>query len=118
MIELTKQYRLRGGRDFEILKTDAMGEFPVIILVKHTSGDALVRLTADGCAYPQGIENSNDLIEVKPERTGWVNIYSTYDPSFRQYSISETREAADLKADGTRKRIACVKITFREGDGL
>lgn len=46
------------------------------------------------------------------EKTGWLNVYKEGGGG-----LHETREMADYYG-GTGDRIACIQITYKEGDGL
>lgn len=52
---------------------------------------------------------------IKPERkTGWVNIYGD---SAVAAGIYQRKIDADENADGKR-RVACIQISYEEGEGL
>jgi hypothetical protein len=56
-----------------------------------------------------------DLFDVPVKNTRWVNVY----PSGVFYSINTsfpTKEAADSYA--AKHRVACIEVTFEEGEGL
>ena len=71
---------------------------------------------ADG-RYFEDETNENDLLEVRPKVTGWINVYEKGRMHTERVSnVHPTKEAADRGA--ARGRIACVQITLHEGDGL
>jgi hypothetical protein len=61
----------------------------------------------------QGIDNNLIQFRIKPEvKTGWINIYpETINPIF--YS---SKKDADYHA--VNHRIACIQISYTEGEGL
>jgi hypothetical protein len=56
---------------------------------------------------------------IKPEtKTGWINLYNSYRAGiYAGSTIYKTREAA-LAGEMTVMRIACIQITYTEGEGL
>jgi hypothetical protein len=106
-IDPAKQYRTRDGREvLRVLATDLPGPNPVSAIVKEHDGTiSQVLRRADGT----GKSSKCDLIEVKPERTAWVNIYDGV-------GLYATKDDANRAA--CEDRIACIKVTFREGEGL
>lgn len=108
MIELGKKYEQRNGRDAKVFMTDGGGTYPVIGAILDCDGDWVPACWSTDGFYKMGEVLNRDLIEVKPERTVWLNIYGREHP---------TKESADKVANGGR-RIACVPVTFREGEGL
>jgi hypothetical protein len=117
LIDASRTYRTRDGREARILCTDAPGDYPVIALVRGVSDPTQyspVRRFADGSTWPPSgvtgkpFESGDDLIEVKPEITRWIVCDSTYGYDAQ----AEAREAADWNG------AAVVSVTFRPGDGL
>lgn len=56
--------------------------------------------------------NPKDYRIAPKEKTGWLNVYKDGAGGFH-----ETREMADYYG-GIGPRIACIQITYKEGDGL
>jgi hypothetical protein len=109
------KYQTRDGRAVRILAVDIPSCEPVAACVYDEHGGAGVySYSADG-AFNTGPNSPWDLIPVPVKRTGWVNIYSEEDYGCH-YKFSETREGADKRAGSDR--IACVQITFTDGEGL
>jgi hypothetical protein len=113
MIDISKQYRTRDGREVRIYATDGMGIYPVHGAVKTEDGWIFYTWQATGI---EGVNKARDLIEIRPrhKRTVWVNMYGTG-------IVGETcssKEHADLAA--ACYRIACIKVelNFEEGEGL
>lgn len=119
MIDPTKKYRTRNGREVRIYATDAGGRFPVHGAVRDKDGWFPDEWTSkgfysgerDGFSTPHDI----DLIEVRPRirREVWVNVYPDLEPS-----IFVSKQSADWHA--VSSRIACVKLVIdcEEGEGL
>ena len=109
MISMDKTYTTRVGREVRIYATDgAVGDQQIHGAVKTSDGWRVTWWNGSG----GGCRADLDLIEVKPERTVWVNFYSD--------GVAGAGFLARADADSVAcpNRIACVKVTFREGDGL
>ena len=116
MIDKSKTYKTRDGREVRIYATDGRAVYPIhgAILQEHGwqqscwAVDGLYSISSSG-------NHSGDLIEVRPrhKRTVWVNVY----PS-SMVGDHTTREKADNRASS--ERIACIKVEldFEEGKGL
>ena len=109
MIDKSKQYRTRDGREVRIYATDVYKDYPIHgAIMDH--GWCFHYWTEDG----KGTTSRFDLIEVKPrhKRTVWLNVY--------EKSISHW-DSKELAADrASSDRIACIKVDldFEEGEGL
>ncbi len=117
MIDKTKQYKTRDGREVRIYATDAGGDFPVHGAIK--TGDEWEsnswKLNGN---WRDHLDEEYDLIEVKPriKRTYWVNVYPE---RVREKDYAHhTRQSADSFCN--IGRIACVKVEIdcEEGEGL
>jgi hypothetical protein len=106
MIDMSKKYRTRDGREVRLLMTDAGGDCPVIGAYKRCDGVWV------GCDWPASgccpALSNLDLVEVKPKRVRWINVNPHYGFA--------SREDADMAA--WDRRIACIRIEFEEGEGL
>ena len=122
VISLDKTYRTRDGRQVRLYTVDASCENEdfenVHGAVLQTASDGEPRKWqiqswfANGAVWTEE-ERDTDLVEARPQRTGWINIYddSIVHPSFEEAS----------KASGSyqnRPTIARIQITFTEGEGL
>lgn len=115
MIDITKTYKTRDGREVRIYATDGGGTRPVHGAVLMGDSWRQERWTINGDWAPEDMAATlYDLIEVKPriKREVWVNVY---DAGCSPYA---TKEMANRCASSTR--LACVKITIdcEEGTGL
>jgi hypothetical protein len=117
MIEASKKYKTRGGRDVRIYAVDGAGGYPVHGAYDlEGAGWQPAAWTADGL-FRTGDANGNelDLIEVKPriKRTVWLNVYAEY-----VSAAYNSEEMADLAADKDRIARVKVDIDVEEGHGL
>lgn len=111
-VSMDKKYRTRDGREVRIYAVDGGGDQPVHGAARDESGWVPETWSAGGSfCEDSSYEAPWDLIEVKPERGGWINIY----PLTVGSTIHPTKEAADKHNIG---RIACIHVKFTEGEGL
>lgn len=117
MIDKSKQYRTRDGREVRIYATDGMGECPVHGAIRFDGSWEVNTWTARG-SYTAGGIGPHDLIEEKPriQREVWVNVYPNKTGMDDQAHGSKA--SADVNAG--KSRIACVRLTIdvEEGEGL
>jgi hypothetical protein len=120
MIDKSKTYRTRDGREVRIYATDGGAGSPIMGAVFYTTPNGQswwesARWTEDGRYDYHRRETKTDLIEVRPrhKRTVWLNVYQRHANSY------DTKSIADMMADDVT-RIACIKVDldFEEGDGL
>jgi len=118
MIDISKQYRTRDGREVRIYATDGgLGRCMTHGAAKNESGywQSVSWYTAHGGYYDDGVHHPYDLIEVRPrhKRTVWFNVFKNV-----EHGGYENKLEADICA-GT-DRIACIKVEldFEEGEGL
>lgn len=107
MISMDKKYKTRYGMDVRLLCTDGPGVQCVVGILDGS----VHRWNQDGAFMPYGRYDQHDLVEDKPERGGYVNVY-------KNGAIGDlhiTRESADRAAFRANERIACVKVTYTEG---
>lgn len=117
MIDKSKQYRTRDGREVRIYATDGHPDEPVHGAFKDYNGQwntSIWNLNGT-CRFKKCVsgEQCVDLIEVRPriKRTVWLNVWSNNVRSF----CSEYAAASEGCG-----RIACVKVEIdcEEGEGL
>ena len=116
MIDITKLYRTRDGREVRIYATDGRGDYPVHGAIQTITGwEAHIWFKSGKSIFEDDTERSGDLIEVKPriKRTVWLNVYPD-----KTGDYSQLRSLADSLA--TKDRLACVKVEIdvEEGEGL
>lgn len=120
-IELGKKYAQRGGLVTEVLKIDAAGIYPVVVLVKYSDGtDCIVRLTEYGrdWAGPGPLNSSNDLLELPKQYAGWVNVYELVTGFIRCGRIYGSREELPESPESGSRLIARLRVEFTEGQDL
>jgi hypothetical protein len=107
MIDKSKQYRTRDGREVRIYATDGGNHADYVhgAIKEKGGGWAPYQWYSHG-GYLSGTGDPRDLIEVKPriKREVWVNVYPNGTQSF-----GEKRFADEHAMD---HRIACVKLTI------
>ena len=113
MIDKSKQYRTRDGREVRIYAVDGGGDWPVHGAYVDRDTWRIRSWTADGCIYNQ--KTDADLIEVKPriKRKVWVNVYP------HRMGVPHGNHAYVAMHRG-KDAIACVEIDIdvEEGHGL
>lgn len=112
MIDKSKQYRTRDGREVRIYATDGGGHKPIHGAIREDENWIAYTWLYDGVAAL----DCNSLIEVKPriQREVWVNLY----PHPLSDCVYDDKQTADARAG--HARIACVKLVIdcEEGEGL
>lgn len=108
-LDLTKPLQTRDGQPVTILTTERPDSLHPV--VGMTNAGLILTYTAQGKVYSGGREHELDLMNVPERRTIWLNIYQNQPP--REYS---SRDQANFFADPGR--IACIEVTYTEGEGL
>ena len=119
MIDKTKTYRTRDGREVRIYATDGVRPYSIHGAVYDCGEWHPDNWAADGRAFASDkSEDADDLIEVRPriKREVWVNVYP--EESDMNTHAHKCKKAANDCAGPDR--IACVKLTIdcEEGEGL
>lgn len=119
-LDLTKPVKTKGGLSVRILTADAAGDFPVAGLVMHEHGVERPAMWRRDGIYYRGSPSDMDLVNVPKKRTLWINIPAGVGTIPCVGLICYTsRELADANAHYSRStRIACVEVTYTEGEGL
>jgi len=108
MISMNKKYQTRDGQPVELLTTRSREsrKWPVMGYI----GDCkwVTFWGPEGIHDVNGVRSNLDLVEVKPKRVLWLNVYPDGDSSSH-----ESREDADECAGA--RRIARLKVEFGEG---
>ena len=116
-IDWTKPIQTRDGREVRIWTREAKchRDKPVRGEVLSATGWRDFVWSADGTYDRPGISEW-DLVNVPDEQTVWVNVYYYGGTSpFVLHGHGSREEADESEASG---RIACVPLSFREGEGL
>jgi hypothetical protein len=116
----SKPVRTSDGKPARIICTDAREagfmDYPIIALVADEKGEEWINhFESDGSA----IGKRNRLVNIPERIEGWVNVYREghNHPAVRTSCIIHDRKRADSAARG-QNRIACIKVSFEEGEGL
>ena len=112
----TKPVRTRDGKPARIIATDLKSDHPIVAAVKDKNGDEYhYGYTKNGHWIDDSYEGAIDLVNIPEKHELWVNVY---DSCFGGFNLKPhaTREAADNNA--REARIACLHLTFEEGEGL
>ena len=123
MIDKSKTYRTRDGREVRIYATDGVGCCAVHGAIYQQTDWGTVSQSISGqkewCVtvwdiFGKHVSSSFDLIEVRPrhKRTLWLNLFPTQ---------AATAYPEKWQADKViSNRIACIKVEldFEEGEGL
>ncbi len=118
MIDFNKPVQTRDGRKVRILCTDAKCGMPIVALVMANTGTEVpVAYYKDGAIFNSTNDSGADLINVPEEHTVWVNIQKAHKEGLEPglAILHKTRMIADNYAVN---RIACIKVTYTEGEGL
>lgn len=110
-LDLTKPLQTRLGEKAELVYDGISGDWPLAVVVhyKHGGGKTLRTYTREGVLYNDEDSMSN-LVNVPVKRTFWLNIYED------RQTGHPNRDHADYYA--CYGRIACVEVTYTEGEGL
>lgn len=103
-------YRRRDGTIVGPIKVDLNGNY-------HYGHQYILEDGKLSSIYETTLDLISEVIVTdKPEPkeyTRWINMYKVKTPSY----CYSTREEADAGGD-KNSRIACVQVTFKEGDGI
>jgi hypothetical protein len=114
MIDKSKTYRTRDGREVRIYATDGQEAWPTHGAVLTEYGWSSECWNKNGSCLTDK-PHGKDLIEVRPRQKWavWMNIYDR-----TSFTSHFSREQAEVEHD--TDRIACIKVEldFEEGEGL
>ena len=115
-LDLNKPVQTRNGKKVRILCTDRKSKsdiYPIIVLILMADGvEATQRYRKDGTYLSVGSSGGHDLINVPTQY--WVNIYPDDDNNIGRF----WKNKQDADEFATSGRMACVPVTFTEGEGL
>jgi len=119
MIDQTKKYRTRDGKEVRVYATDGAVPYSVHGATLN-DGEWVVFTWTAGGEYAAGSSNKRDIIEVREKLTvsGWVNLYRL-PRGISMGHVYHTKEEACLARAGI-DTTACVHVTveYEEGGGL
>jgi hypothetical protein len=113
-ISKDKTYKTRDGREVRILATDIdNNNFPVAAAVRNplNNTEHVTSFTSDGYVFLTRIQNSNNLVEVKPRHKRFM----VAGPAWGYLTKEAAQRAAKEYSD---KGVAVVEFEFEEGEGL
>jgi hypothetical protein len=122
----TKPVMTRAGKPARIIATDVQGEpIKIVALVEYTEGAETTHCyLRDGRHYSgkygEGRNEAYDLVNERRPGSGFLTLYGRCGVIVPYWN--ETRPDFNLM-DSARghdhgKRLACVEVSFKEGDGL
>lgn len=119
MIDKSKTYRTRDGREVRIYATDGgQDKNGVHGAIKWGWGWGPIAWYPHG-GYNSGLGDPRDLIEVKPriKKEWWLNVHRRATGELTWWFQNSKEEADSAVGEG---RIACVKVVIdcEEGEGL
>jgi len=118
MIDKSKIYRTRDGREVRIYATDGDRHAPIHGAISHPDGSWTMLSWLEDGGWCKDHETNFDLIEVRPrhKRTVWLNVFA--DGKADGYTTYEL--ARSWRPAYRDDPIACIKVDldFCEGDGL
>lgn len=116
-LDLTKPVQTRDGHPVEIKFVDDQLRYPVVGVMTRSDGTKVaLAWNVDGSYCSTSCES--DLVQApEPLIKGWLNLYDAR-PIAQQVgnTIHPTKEKADELAD--TDRTACIKVSYRKGEGL
>ena len=110
----TKPVQLRDGREahiYEVVGSRIHGRFRSLLGVSWNIGD----WGPDGRSLGSTL---CDLVNVPVEHSGWLNVYPESNGKDALGSVLHGSHEEATKASNGARRIACVRVTYKEGDGL
>ena len=106
MIDITKKYKTKDGKDVILISDNGRGEYPIIGFIHD---DEYVKTwTKDGVFNIGVILNHLDIVEVKEKKVSYLNLHSN-----GSGIVYPSREQADQYNSCTR--IACIRVEYEEG---
>lgn len=105
-----------GNRPVKILSREVRDDYPVLGLIDLGSTDVVWQWTQNGLSQDEA-DNGFDLVNVPETYVRWINIDAALGGGpYEEAELFKTKEEADKNA--RYDRLACVRIEFKEGEGL
>ncbi len=113
-IDFDKPVQTRDGREVRIYTTEGKTKNYPVIGELRSDGCWHIRTWTSGGRAAVGLKDEGgDLINVPEKHTVWINFYrGAASMSFHHADKASADEAV------TEGRIACIEVTFTEGEGL
>lgn len=115
MVDWTKPIQLRDGTPARLVGVLKNHRRPrVIACVRHDGVEVVHQVGEDGyCDYERA-----SITNVPVTRTVYLNFYDAGTDCVPICSVHDTKELADSVGGGCMVKVACVKVTYTEGEGL
>lgn len=111
----TKPVQTRDGRSARIICFDRKcdnGNTIIALVNNRFNDDESITLYMSSGRMNHINDCESDLINIPEKQTGWLNIYSD-----NYCFVYNTKDEAD-KCATKGERIACIQITYFEGEGI
>ncbi len=100
------------GKPARIIATDLIGKYPIVAAIKTDNGEECVETYTSKGFLLFDNKNTGCCLTNLPEKiTGWINMYKSGCGHF----YASRKLADELSHDD---RLACIPVTFKEGEGL
>jgi len=111
-------YVTRDGRKVWILATDVDNPVcPIVAAITDRSGTQSVYVfDSKGRCNGTEYQTSTDLMLAPERHEIFANVY--YTATSRPFMLTAYRSKAEADEGAGKQRLACVRITFTEGEGL
>lgn len=115
MVDWNKPIQLRDGTPARLLGVLANHRRPRLVAAVRDDGvEVAHQVREDGyCDYDDAT-----VVNVPIERTVYVNLYDMGPDCPPLASVHTTRELAEGVSGGSCEKVACVEVTYTEGEGL
>jgi len=112
-LEAGKYYKSRDGHQWRVLCIDGPNKEKPVIAISYVT-EVINSFTIEGRHSLKGEVTNVDLMCEWPKRIeGWINICA---PHMTARGIYETKQDANFHA--LPGRVACIKISVEQGEGL
>ena len=102
----------RDGRPVRILCTDAVGEYPIVAIVKNENKEIADNFTKDGRLYKDS-KDDRDLFFAPEKKEGYINLFKQT-TGLNTGFVFNTKEEAEKSAKCIPNYITTVKIEWEE----
>ena len=102
----------REGRPVRILCTDAVGEYPIVALVKNENKEFANNFTKDGRLYKDS-KDDRDLFFAPERKEGYINLFKQTN-GLNTGFVFNTKEEAEKNRRGYPSCIKTIKIEWEE----
>ena len=102
----------RDGKPVRILCVDAVGEYPIVALVKNENKEFANNFTKDGRLYKDS-KDDRDLFFAPERKEGYINLFKQTN-GLNVGFVFNTKEEAEKSAKGIPNYITTVKIEWEE----